>query len=320
MRVALQADQLVLHYLPIIELSTGEPRGVEALVRWQPPHHPLVMPDDFLPAVAHTPVMHDITRWVLNRGCREMSRWPHWTLSVNVAAREVTDPRLVEWVSETLARYGMQPRRLILELTEQAIVSDLEAATEVLGRLREIGVGLSLDDFGTGYSSLLYLRALPLTELKIDRVFVRADSARPADAAIVQSIVRLGRSVDLAVVAEGVETAATASRLRAMGCRSAQGYLWGPPRAAPDVAADVGKAWRATSRTRRPPIGSRAQLSKHVAQRIQRLLDDGASMHTIAAALNREHLETPHGTRWHASTVAQAVASLDAPEDAPHRP
>ena len=314
-RQALLEGHLLLHYLPIVDLASGRVRGVEALVRWRRPGWGLVMPDDFLPAVLHTPVMRDLTHWVLDRACRDASRWPGWNVSVNVSARDVTDIHLVAHVSDLLATHGVTPERLVLELTEQAIVSDLTRATHVLGQLRKLGVGVALDDFGTGYSSLLYLRELPLTELKIDRTFVQADAARPDDTAIVDSVVRLAQSTGLLSVAEGVDTEVAANRLRALGCSAAQGYLWGPPVPAHEVDAEL--RWSPTSRLpRAAPIRSRTQLSEDVALLIERLLTQGASMNTIAAALNAQGLLTPAGRRWHPSSVAQAVSSLP-PADPP---
>ena len=212
-RAALRGGEVVLHYLPIVNLQTGAARGVEALIRWQHPQGGLLLPDDFLPAIAHTPVMRETTRWVLDAACAALQQWPDWTVSVNVAARDVTDPAHVDEVSEALAVHRLAPERLVLELTEHAVVSDMDAAIEVLTSLRELGVGLSLDDFGTGYSSLLYLRELPVTEVKIDRTFVTSVTTRADDAAIVSSVVRLARNVGLQVVAEGVESTAHAEHL-----------------------------------------------------------------------------------------------------------
>lgn len=310
-RSALRSGQLVLHYMPIVDLNTGRTRGVEALIRWQHPQGGLLLPDDFLPAIAHTPVIRETTRWVLHAACEALRRWPHWSVSVNVSARDVTDPELVTEVSEAIAEHGLDPRRLILELTEHAVVSDLGVATQVLSRLRELGVGLSLDDFGTGYSSLLYLRELPLTEVKIDRTFVTNLTSRPDDAAIVESVVRLAKTVGLKVVAEGVANAEQAAHLRTLGCGAAQGFLWGPPRSAVDMDTDSFDTWRPTTdvkrRSTRKPLPT---PSEAVGARIRALEEVGASLHTIAAALNGEGLMTSKGTRWTSISVARAVTAL----------
>jgi EAL domain-containing protein (putative c-di-GMP-specific phosphodiesterase class I) len=302
---------MVLYFLPIVNLDGSGARGAEALIRWEHPEGGLLLPDDFLPAVAHTAVMREVTRWVLHNACLALKRWPGWSISVNVAARDVTDPGLVADVSEVIAAHAVDPRRLTLELTEHAMVSDLELAIQVLSRLRELGVGLSLDDFGTGYSSLLYLRELPLTEVKIDRTFVTHLTSRPDDAAIVESVVRLARTVGLGVVAEGVENSEQVAHLRLLGCGAGQGYLWGRPRPAPGIDVELLDAWQPTTagirgstpHTWAPPPGA-AQ------QRIHALVEAGASLHTIAAALNREGLKTSRATRWTATSVAKAITSL----------
>ena len=155
LRDALSTEQLELHYQPIVDLRSGRTRGVEALLRWRV-HGSLLMPDDFLPAVAHTPVMRELTRWVIDAACAQARHWPDWTVSVNVTALDVTRPDLVDNVSQALRRHDLGPERLVLELTEHAAVQGMEAAGDVLHRLRQLGVGVALDDFGTGYSSLLY--------------------------------------------------------------------------------------------------------------------------------------------------------------------
>jgi EAL domain-containing protein (putative c-di-GMP-specific phosphodiesterase class I) len=243
-RAALRNDQLVLHYQPILNLRTGNVQGVEALLRWEHPDAGLLHPGDFLPAVAHTPTMREISLWVLDNACRDQFRWPNLSVSVNVAARDVTDPHLLDAVDSALTRHGVAPQHLTLELTEHAVVSDLELATRVLSQLRELGVGLSLDDFGTGYSSLLYLRELPLTEVKIDREFITDLLSRSDNAAIVDSVVRLADAVGLEVVAEGIESEEQAARLHDLGCAAGQGYLWGRAQPADDLDLSALDGWR----------------------------------------------------------------------------
>ena len=203
----LSAGQLVLHFQPIVVLQTGRIRGVEALVRWHRQDGVVLMPDDFLPAVADTPVMRRLTAWVIDAACAQAALWESWTMSVNIAAVDVAEPELVGFVDAALRRHHLAPQRLIVELTEHAAVQGMDAATEVLQQLRNRGVGVALDDFGTGYSSLLYLRELPVNELKIDRTFVSGVERREDDAAIVRAVVMLARAVGLDLIAEGVETA-----------------------------------------------------------------------------------------------------------------
>src|SRR4051794_17407709 len=206
LREGLRAGQLVLHYQPIVRLDTVSLRGVESLVRWQHPVGGLLPPDDFLPGVPYEPVMREITSHVLNRACRDARRWPDWTVSVNVAAGDVVDPAFADQVLAALRQSRIEPQRLTLELTEQSVVQDIARATANLHVLRSFGVGVALDDFGTGYSSLLYLRQLPITQIKIVKVFVSTVENGGDDAAIVESIIRLSARIGLDVVAEGVET------------------------------------------------------------------------------------------------------------------
>src|SRR5947209_8233130 len=190
-------------------------------------------------------------------------------------------------------------------------VQGMDSAGEVLRRLRKLGVGVALDDFGTGYSSLLYLRDLPITEVKIDRTFVAGVDRLDDDAAIVESVVRLARNVGLDVVAEGVETASQVSFLRQVGCSFAQGYLYAvpsPPAGVPmDAPADdlFDRKTAATGRSRVRRMS--APLPQPVRRRIASLSAEGASLHTIAAALNHDGMLTPSGTRWSAASVARAL-------------
>jgi EAL domain-containing protein (putative c-di-GMP-specific phosphodiesterase class I) len=315
-RAALAAGELRLHYQRIVSLETASTTGVEALLRWDHPTGGLLLPDDFLPAVAHTPAIHEITRWVVGSALRAVGRWPDWTLSVNISALDATRPHLVRDVEAALRDTGVPPHRLTLELTEQAVVQDLERAVTVLGALRGLGVGLSLDDFGTGYSSLLYLRDLPLTELKVDRTFLARVPRSIEDVAIVRSCAQLGRSIGVRVVAEGIETMAQARVALASGCHAGQGFLWGRP--APPEQLDPDRMLRVPGdgpgvRPRTLPPTTRAAL------RIQQLTEEGASLHTIAAALNREGLRTDKDVRWTARTVA-LIASRLTPLDDGNRP
>jgi EAL domain-containing protein (putative c-di-GMP-specific phosphodiesterase class I) len=309
-RAALRDGQLRVHYQVVVNLATGRPRGMEALLRWEHPEGGLLLPDDFLPAVAHTPVIHEVTRWVVRTALHDVRAWEGCSVSVNVTARDVTRNQLVRDIDDALNATGTDPQRLVLELPEQAVVEDLDNATKVLGALRERGVGVSLDDFGTGYSSLLYLRDLPLTELKIDRVFMSRVPESEEDVAIVRSVARLGRFLGLAVVAEGVETHEQMQAARNARCTAAQGFLWGGPQEAPNVDPT-----RVFPVLRLDDLGSpRPPSAAHLAaQRIRELLDEGASLHTIAAALNAAGLRTARQTRWTAPTVALVVQDLPDP-------
>jgi EAL domain-containing protein (putative c-di-GMP-specific phosphodiesterase class I) len=304
---ALAAGELVLYFQPIVVLGSGRIRGVEALMRWQRADGTVLTPDDFLPAVAHTPVMRSVTAWLIDQACAQAAAWAPWTMSVNVAAVDVAQPALVREVEASLRRYGLPAERLIVELTEHAAIQGMEAATDVLQRLRDDGVGVALDDFGTGYSSLLYLRELPVTEVKIDRTFVSGVEQREDDAAIVRAVVRLADAVGLGVVAEGVETPGQASFLKSVGCRCAQGFRYARPAPAAAVPHEMSSRLFDPYPTVAPPPAEPVRAV--VTERIAAMMAEGASLHTIAAALNRAGLLTARDRRWTAAAVARVCGS-----------
>ncbi len=233
LRRALERDELILHYQPKVELATGRVVGVEALVRWQHPVHGLRGPGAFLPHAEHTALMRPLTLHVLKTALADLARWRADGLglhvAVNLAVQNLLDLRTPAHVGELLAEYGLHPSVLTLEVTESLMLHDPQRAGEVLRDLQEMGVGLALDDFGTGYSSLEHLKRLPVHELKIDKSFVMGMDRDPADRAIVSSTAGLGRALGLRVVAEGVESAASAAVLAAIGCDLAQGFHFSPP-------------------------------------------------------------------------------------------
>jgi len=308
-RRALEGDQLVLHYQPIVALDTGRVRGAEALIRWRHPGGGLLMPDDFLPAIAHTQVMRLATQWVLTTACTRAATWNNRAVAVNVSASDVVRADFVADVMRALDISGLEPDRLGVELTEHAVVQDLASAVKALSALRDMGIQVSLDDFGTGYSSLLYLRELPITEVKIDRTFIQSLDASEDDAAIVESVIRLARTVGVSAVAEGVERAAQASLLMSMGCPAAQGYLWGRPEPDPDLARQSVPLPEPPAPPRRRRRGGSTPESDEAMGRIRALLAAGASLHTIAAALNRDDVASARGIRWTAASVAHALHS-----------
>lgn len=231
---------------------------------------------------------------------------------MNISARDAISRQLVTDVQTALASGQVAAHRVMLELTEHAVVQDLPRAVEVLSDLRQLGVEISLDDFGTGYSSLFYLRELPLSEVKIDRVFVDRIEHSADDAAIVRAVVTLARHVGLRVVAEGVETPGQARLLSGLGCEYAQGYFFGRPTPFADVRP-VSAQWGTDDHPRRPPRRTGHLISGATRATIRDLLTEGASLHTIAAALNRSGVRTWQHTRWSAATVSQAFADLDTP-------
>jgi diguanylate cyclase (GGDEF)-like protein len=230
---ALAADELVLHYQPLVDLSGAGPRRVEALVRWHHPVRGLIGPGAFLPLAETTGQVHALTWWVLHRALADAALAPEPTaVSVNVPPSSLRDPRFAGRVVEALEAAGVPPRRLTLEMTESALVDDVDAVRATLTRLRDAGVGLSLDDFGQGSTSLALLGTLPFTEVKVDRAFVArlADGGRTGlDRTIVESVVAIAHRAGMTVVAEGVESAAVLEQVRELGCDAAQGFHLGRP-------------------------------------------------------------------------------------------
>jgi diguanylate cyclase (GGDEF)-like protein len=234
LRRALDGEELRVHYQPIVSLESGAVVGFEALVRWQHPTRGLVPPMAFIPMAEETGLIVPLGRWVLEAACRQAAIWngarsgkgtPPLFVSVNLSAREFTQTDLVDGVSETLSRTGLEPDALELEITESVLMDQSEAGIRALSDLRGLGVRLVLDDFGTGYSSLSYLKHLPLDTIKIDRTFV-AGIEEVADRSIVEAVIALAHGLGIGVVAEGIETEQQADRLRELGCDLGQGYLF----------------------------------------------------------------------------------------------
>jgi len=231
---ALAADQLRVHYQPVIDLHTGHTTGAEALVRWDHPERGLLPPGRFVPAVERTALIVPLTMAVLDIAVRDAAAWPEvdgreLTLSVNLSPRCLLARNVPDSVVRILAKHGLPARRLTLEITETLAMSDLEVVEEVLTRLRDLGVQLSVDDFGTGYSSMSFLRRVAVHEVKVDRTFVAAAPTSYGDAAIVRATIELAHGLGLSVVGEGVETQRQLDLLVASGCDSVQGYLLAKP-------------------------------------------------------------------------------------------
>jgi diguanylate cyclase (GGDEF)-like protein len=240
LRFAVERQELVLHYQPKFDAITSSLVGVEALVRWQHPVSGLLSPDQFIPLAEKSGLIVSLGEWVLNEACRQMGEWraqghSGWSVAVNLSPLQFSHTGLVQLVRDVLTRYSIEPRYLTLEVTESTAMQDPSASLVILHKLNDMGVKISIDDFGTGYSSLLYLKRLPATELKIDRGFVRDLAPDTEDAAIVSAIVALGRTLNLSVVAEGIETRAQQEFLTAIGCTTLQGFLLGRPMPASDL-------------------------------------------------------------------------------------
>ncbi|MBI3607413.1 MAG: EAL domain-containing protein [Nitrospirae bacterium] len=237
LRYAIEHDELVLHYQPKIHLQSGRVIGVEALVRWQHPHRGLIPPDEFVPLAERTGLMKPLTLGVITAALRQSQIWYReglrLTVAVNLSARNLQDPQLPDQVAELLQNAGVSPEHLELEITESTIMADPARALDILTRLNRMGLALAIDDFGTGSSSLGYLKRLPVSEIKIDKSFVRNMAEDDNDAVIVRSTIELAHNLGLTVVAEGVETQYLLDRLTALGCDAAQGYYMSKPMPAP---------------------------------------------------------------------------------------
>ncbi|GHH46264.1 putative bifunctional diguanylate cyclase/phosphodiesterase [[Pseudomonas] boreopolis] len=232
--LALERRQFVLHYQPKYGAHGRDVVGAEALMRWQHPERGLIMPDRFIPVAERIGLIVPIGEWALEEACRQMREWREagrgdWNVAVNLSPVQLASPGLVACVGQALARHGIDPARLTLEITESAAMRDADASLEVLKALHELGVNIAIDDFGTGYSNLMYLKRLPACELKIDRMFVQGLQQEGEDRAIVAAIVGLARTLNMKVVAEGVETELQRHHLRDLGCDQLQGYLMSRP-------------------------------------------------------------------------------------------
>jgi diguanylate cyclase (GGDEF)-like protein len=240
LRVALDQGQLVLHYQPTVDLATGAITGFEALVRWQHPTRGMVSPLDFIGVAEATGLIVPLGRWVLEEACRQAVAWGAGTtrplkMAVNVSVRQFDHDDLAAMVTEVLAATGMRADQLCLEMTESVVLTDTAENLTQLLRLKALGVTLAMDDFGTGYSSLAYLRRFPMDILKIDRSFVDRLGGDSEDSALVHTIIRLGRSLGMATVAEGIENSVQLLALQEMGCDFAQGYFLSRPVPAADA-------------------------------------------------------------------------------------
>ena len=235
---ALERHQLFLRYQPVVELTTGRLIGAEALVRWQHPERGLLTPEQFLPAAEASGLVVAIGREMLDLAAGALAAVPVEALpsiNVNVSPRELAQQDLVDRIREVLSANDVDPRRMCIEITENAVLDELDTAIETLDAIRELGVRLAIDDFGTGYSSLSYLRRLPVDTVKIDRSFTTELNTDSNDVTIVAGIIGLARGLGLQVVAEGVETERQAEILVELGCAQGQGFLYSPPVALDDL-------------------------------------------------------------------------------------
>jgi diguanylate cyclase (GGDEF)-like protein/PAS domain S-box-containing protein len=237
LRVAVKVGDFALHYQPQIDLNSGEIVAVEGLIRWNSMENGTLMPGDFIPLAEETGLISEIGEWVLREGCRQAKEWQDMGLAprrmaINLSARQLNDKGFFNMVAQVLAETGLDANYLELEITESQVMRQAEGSIMLLNQLADMGIHLAVDDFGTGYSSLSYLKRLPIGKLKIDQSFIRDITVDPNDTAIVVAIINMAKSLDLDIIAEGIETAGQLTLLRAKGCGIGQGYYFSVPMSA----------------------------------------------------------------------------------------
>lgn len=237
LRSAIDNNEFVLHYQPVVNLRSGKITGCEALLRWMNSHRGMIAPSEFIPIAEDTGLIGKIGEWVLRQACADAANWPSEVkVAVNVSAVQFCSAAMPLMVAAALADSGLPPERLELEITESALMQNNEPTLAVLGRLHDLGVGIAMDDFGAGYSSLSYLRSFPFDKIKIDRSFIADLATNDEAVALVSTIVGLARTLKMATTAEGVETVSQRRILKAAGCDEIQGYLFSPPQPANEIA------------------------------------------------------------------------------------
>jgi predicted signal transduction protein with EAL and GGDEF domain len=339
LRTAVAAGELRVVYQPQVDLRSGRMTGVEALVRWEHPQHGLIGPDRFIPLAERSGLIGDVDDWVLREACAQLRRWDDMGLAplvmaVNVSSRRLEAGDLAVTVADVLRETGVEPRRLEVEITESVAVDQDSAGVAAIGRLRELGVSVAIDDFGMGHSALSRLQTFPVDRLKIDRSFVDPLVDEAARGSLVDAMIAMGASLGVRVVAEGVETAVQLRALRALGCPTAQGYLFSRPVAAgaieriareggvlvpdepgseaPGVGAGTGRA------AKEAPWAGHERLVRSVLAEIERVtglettyltrIDWACSVQHITHARNAGALEIPEGLTvdW-SETVCRAA-------------
>ena len=236
LRLAIEQDEFIVFYQPIIDLKTGKISSFEALIRWQHPKQDLISPNNFIPLAEETDLIIEIGQKILSKACRQLSLWRQQsviddsvTISINLSVRQLTQLDLIDKIDAILVQTGLNPKKLRLEITESSIIANAQDTTTILQNLRKRGIQVSIDDFGTGYSSLSYLQSLPVDSLKIDRSFVQSMTGNPESLGLVPLIIDMAHAMGMSVIAEGIETAQQLAQLRNLQCDFGQGYLFATP-------------------------------------------------------------------------------------------
>ncbi|MCU0292114.1 MAG: EAL domain-containing protein [Thermoanaerobaculaceae bacterium] len=249
LRTAIERGELRLHYQPIVVLATGRVVGLEALLRWQTPSHGLLLPRDFLTTAEETGLVVPIGEWVMREACRQMSEWhrrfpvtPPLQISINVSARQIIQPDFAGLVRRILGETGVDPRSVLIEITESTMLQQVDQVIATLEQLRGLGIRICIDDFGTGYSSLVYLQNLPVDILKIDQSFVQRMGLEGQNCELVAAILKMGQDLGLGVIAEGIESEAQKGSLMALSCMLGQGFTFSTALDPETAAALLGRA------------------------------------------------------------------------------
>jgi len=242
LRLALTRHEFILHYQPVVDIVSGRMVGAEALIRWQHPEQGMVPPANFIPAAERSGLIVEIGEWVIKEACTQMRIWqdmgaPNFVLAVNLSPVQFRRGNVEAIVAEALKLSGLNPACLELEVTESTLIQNAEEFINTLAKLKALGVKISIDDFGTGYSNLSYLQRFEVDKLKIDQSFVKRLGGKVQDRAIVNAIIQMAKSLNLATTAEGIEDEATRRELIELGCDQGQGYLFAKPQSAPQFEA-----------------------------------------------------------------------------------
>ena len=245
LRKAIEQEALELHYQPLVHLADGSVFGVEALARWQHPQRGRISPAQFIQIAEESGLIISLGEWALRHALRRLKTWneagvPPLRMSINISALQLQRRGFPDFLGAQMRECGVDPRYIELELTETALMHDIDEVMATLNKIKALGVSLAIDDFGTGFSSLSYLRRFPVDRLKIDQSFVRGIESAPVNESIARAIVALAKSLSLDIIAEGIETPLECAVLQRIGCREGQGYLFGRPMAEPDLLAYLG--------------------------------------------------------------------------------